>query len=90
MKVAWTLRALSDVEEVYRFVAADKPEAARQLQRGYWTPVTCRGQRPYSGHATRKEGVRELVVGSHLLLYRVRDTVELLSVTQGARRRKKA
>ena len=31
MKVAWTLRALSDVEEVYRFVAADKPEAARQL-----------------------------------------------------------
>ena len=76
-----------------RFIASSQRTNLRlpdTWQRGYWTPVTCRGQRPYSGHATRKEGVRELVVGSHLLLYRVRDTVELLSVTHGARRRKKA
>ena len=90
MKVVWTVRALQDVEEIYRYVAADKPDAAARLAGRLLESGDQLEAHPYLGRAAQTEGIRELVVGKFLLLYRVRDELEILTVTHGARRRKRS
>ena len=89
MNVVWTDRALDDIEGIYRYVASDKEGAVRRLATRLIECSDQLGAHPYLGRATRTGNVRELVAGKYLVLYRVREMVEILSIVHGARRRRK-
>lgn len=90
MKVFWSVRALRNIEEIYNYVAADKPEAARRLAEKLMLAGDELANHPYLGRVARPGELRELIVGSYLLVYRVRDEIEIVAVVHGARRRTKA
>jgi len=84
VKLRWSLRAHRDIEKIYHYVAADKPEAARRLAERAGNELA---SHPYLGRIARPGDLRELIVGSYLLVYRVRDVIEIVTVVHGARRR---
>jgi addiction module RelE/StbE family toxin len=89
--VVWTNRALADIEEIYEYVAADKPVAERKLAEKLLLAGDALATHPYLGRVTRPGNIRELVIGSYLLAYRVVDPgprIEILAVVHGARRRR--
>ena len=85
MKVFWTVRALLDIEEIYEYVAADKPEAARRLAERLMLAGDELATHPYLGREART--LRELIVGNYLLVYRVSDEIAILTVVHGARKK---
>jgi len=89
VRSVWSLRALRDVEEIYRYVAADKPDAARKLAGKLLLAGDQLALHPYLGREASAKGMRELIVGSYLLVYRVREDVEIVTLLHGARRKKR-
>lgn len=90
VRVRWSLRARRDIEEIYSYVSADKPEAARRLAEKLMLAGDQLADHPYLGRVARPGELRELLVGSYLLIYRVvDDVVDIIAVVHGARRRKR-
>jgi addiction module RelE/StbE family toxin len=89
VRVVWSARALHDVEEIYRFVSIDKPEAARRLaERLLWAGDEL-SQHPHLGRQTRAGDLRELIVGNYLLIYRITDVIGIVTVVHGARKKRR-
>jgi toxin ParE1/3/4 len=89
MRVAWTQRALADLESVRGYVAEfDRIAAARLVERIVEASHRL-ADHPHIGRPGRIAGTRELIVPRtrYLLPYRVRgQTIEILRVYHGARR----
>jgi len=90
VRVVWTARALTRLEEISDYVAGDDPGAAerlieRILRRGdSLADFAGRGRRlPEAPRAP----FREVAEGWYRIIYRVRgDVVQIMSVVQGRRR----
>lgn len=89
MKVLWALEAQQDLREIYLYLAADNPPAARALQARIKEGVALLRANPLLGRPGRVAGTRELVIQGVpcILPYQIQgDRLELLRVYHTARR----
>lgn len=88
MKLFWTARALSEIDAIFAYVAADSPSAAERLAVLIETRVQSLIDQPNMGRPGRVDGTREFVVTGtpYILPYRVRDgRVEILAALHASR-----
>jgi len=87
MNPRWLWLAAGDLENVFDHIAEDDIDAAERTVDTILDAVECLVEFPGSGRPGRVVETRELVVGTHIVAYRVRDgIVEILRVLH--RRRK--
>jgi toxin ParE1/3/4 len=88
MKLRYERGALTDLDEIFAYIAQDNPEAAARLVARI-EQVTARiAEAPHIGEATRKSRFRRFPVGNYLIVYEVgQDEVIIHYVRHGARRR---
>lgn len=90
MKLRWTHRARRDLLEIGRFIARDKPGAARRWVERLRARARGALDAPYSGRRIpelERDDLRELLLGSYRIAYQVRDdTIWILTVFEGHRR----
>lgn len=90
MKVLFDERAVEDLEDIYRFIAADDPRTARMVIDRIVASVERLAQFPDMARAGRVEGTREWVVPRlpYIAVYRVsEDRIIVAGVFHGARER---
>ena len=88
MKLFWTARALSEIDTIFAYVAADSPSAAERLAVLIETKAQSLIDQPNMGRPGRVDGTREFVVTGtpYILPYRVRDgRVEILAALHASR-----
>jgi len=88
MKVIWSPEARQDLRDIYLYLAAENPYAARTLQERVKQGVQLLRDNPRSGRPGRVPGTRELVISgtSYIVPYRIREKrLELLRVYHTAR-----
>lgn len=87
-RVNWTAEAERWLEDIYRFVAEDDPEAASRLVLGIYERAEGLRDFPQSGYRYAKsdEHVRILLYGHYRIAYFVNDdeNVDILGVFHGA------
>ncbi|HEX4953281.1 MAG TPA: type II toxin-antitoxin system RelE/ParE family toxin [Thermoanaerobaculia bacterium] len=90
LPLRWSRRAQADLEEIGDFIAADKPEAARR-----WVDKLLENARraallPRAGRVVPEfgmEALREILVGSYRIVYRITDReIQVITVFEGHRR----
>ena len=89
MRPHWTSRALADVAEVMKHIAADDPQAAnRLLDRVLSLVEEALPAQPLLGRPGRVAQTREFVVhASYILVYRVQaNRLEILAFRHSTRR----
>ncbi len=91
MLVRLSPRALSDLEELTAYIAADSPQNARLVRDRIQAALLRLTQQPHMGRPGRKEGTRELVIPrtGYIAAYRVVDTsdgpeVQVAAIIHGA------
>ena len=88
MKLRYERGALTDLDEIFAYIAADNPEAAARVVSRIEEAATRIAASPYIGEAIRKPGFRRFPVGNYLIVYEVGETeVVVHYVRHGARRR---
>ena len=88
MKLRYESGALTDLDEIFAYIAADNPDAAARLVSRIEEAATRVAASPYIGEATRKGGFRRFPVGNYLIVYEVEaNEVIVHYVRHGARRR---
>lgn len=88
MRVRWTLPALEDLDEIQDHIAQDSPSAAHRLINAIIDRTNALlSENALAGRAGRVRGTRELVLSgtSHIVVYRVSDSVDIVAVVHGAR-----
>ena len=89
MRIRWLDDAISDLIEIRKFIAADKPQTANRvafLIRQSVDPLT---EHPDIGRPGRIEGTRELILTAlpYIIPYRVKNNyIEILRVLHAARK----
>jgi len=89
MKVLWSPEARQDLREIYLYLAAENPIAARALQQRIKQAVALLRENPQIGRPGRLPGTRELVVSgtSYIVPYQISERrLELLRVYHTARK----
>ncbi len=88
-EVRWTPQAVDDLEAVFLFIARDSPQLAAAFADRVLHATDQLASFPRSGRIVPELGIaniREILVGSYRVIYRVRqDDVQLLTVHHGAR-----
>ena len=88
MKLRYGRGALSDLEDIFAYIAADNPDAAARLVERIEDVAKRIAVSPFLGQATSRPGFRRFPVGNYLIVYEVgRDEVIIHYVRHGARRR---
>lgn len=89
MRLRWTLQAREDLLDIGRYIARDKPGAARQWVDRLRQRARDAADMPWMGRKVPeigREDVREVMMGGYRLVYRVRDNaIEMLTVFDGHR-----
>ena len=91
MQIVWTETAIRHLAGIQAHIQQDKPIAARRVAKVIRETVTYLATHPNLGHAGRKPGTRELVVGDtpYIVPYRVQDgRLTILAILHGARRQR--
>jgi len=89
MRVVWSPEARQDLREIYLYLAADNPDAARVLQKRIKQGVELLRDNPHIGRPGRVSGTREFVISgtSYIVPYQIREKrLELLRVYHMARK----
>jgi plasmid stabilization system protein ParE len=88
-EVRWTPQAAEDLEAIAEFIAADSPRFAGLFVMDTLEAVNRLSSFPRLGRMVPETGnpsIREILLGNYRIVYRVRrETVEILTVWQGAR-----
>jgi plasmid stabilization system protein ParE len=88
-QVRWTPQAADDLEAICLFIARDSPEMAATFADRVLRATDRLASFPRLGRAVPESGIeniREVIVGSYRVIYRIRqDEVHLLTVHHGAR-----
>lgn len=88
MKLAWTSRALAEIDAIFAYVAATDPNLAERLTFEIEARVDKLADHPEIGRPGRVDGTREFIVTGtpYILPYRVRDgRVEILAALHASR-----
>lgn len=87
MKLVWSAEALSELEGIVTYIAADNARAALALGDAIVETVeTVLPENPHVGRPGRVEGTRELVVyQSYIVVYEVNGSINVLTVRHSAR-----
>ena len=87
--ILWTGPALDDLREIQRYVARDKPQAARALARRIRERVNGLHEHPQSGRMVpelERQGLLEMIVAPYRIVYQTRqDAIVILRVWHGHR-----
>jgi plasmid stabilization system protein ParE len=88
-EIRWTEEAAAWLEDIYRYIAQDSPEAAQRVVRGIYDKVQVLRTFPLIGHRHRNEPegeIRILLFGHYRIAYLVRDPsrIEILGVFHSA------
>ncbi len=88
-EVRWTPQAADDLDAIAEFIAEDSPHYASLFVMDVLAAVERVGRLPNAGRVVpeiRDPSIRESVLGSYRIIYRVRgEVVEILTVYHGAR-----
>jgi toxin ParE1/3/4 len=87
--IRWTQEAAAWLEDIYKYIAQDSPEAAARVVKGIYDKVQILSTFPEIGYRYRKEAegdIRVLLYGHYRIAYLVRgtETVELLGIFHSA------
>ncbi len=89
MKLRWTGRGRRDLIEIGRYIARDKPEAARRWVDRLRKHARAAAKHPNSGRQVPEIGldnVREVLVGNYRIVYEIHKTeIRVLTVFEGHR-----
>ena len=91
MKLVWSPRAVAQATEIARYIAADRPGAAAAWVDALFARAARITDYPQAGRRVpelpKRRDLREVLVGTYRVIYRVEATrVVLLTVRHGARR----
>ncbi len=88
-RLKWVGRAADDLEAIAEYIFEDSPDAAKRVARRLVQSARSLTSLPNRGRAVPELGhldVRELLVGSYRLIYRVEpEAVAIVAVIHGAR-----
>jgi len=88
-RVAWSRRALQDLEAIAEYIAADSPAYAGIVVKKVMNQTKMLAQFPRSGRKVPefdKDDIRELIVYSYRIIYRVQDdAIVIAAVIHGKR-----
>lgn len=88
MRLRYERGALSDLDEIFSYIARDSKEAAARLVARIEELVALIAESPYIGEATRKSGFRKFPIGKYVIVYQIaKSEILILYVRHGARRR---
>jgi toxin ParE1/3/4 len=90
MRIIWSETAISNLNEIRRFIEHHKPEAARRLAQRILASVERLAEHPHLGRPGREPGTRELIVAGtpYIIPYRVqRGRLSILAVMHAAQDR---
>jgi toxin ParE1/3/4 len=88
MKLRYERGALTDLDEIFSYIAHDNLAAAAKLVARFEEAARQIADRPQIGQATRNPRFRRWPVGSYLIVYEVgEDEIVIHYVRHGARRR---
>jgi len=88
MKLRFERGALTDLDEIFAYIAKDKPGAAAQLVARIEQATALIAEQPYLGVATRNPKFRRFPVGGYLIVYEIGSNEVIVHyVRHGARRR---
>jgi addiction module RelE/StbE family toxin len=89
MKLRWTKRARRDLIEIGRYIARDKPEAARLWVGRLRQSAQSAARQPRVGRRVPevdRKDLREVLVGNYRIVYEVRKAeIRVLAVFEGHR-----
>jgi len=87
-RVAWSRRALQDLENIAEYIAADSPTYAGIVVKKIVSETRMLAKFPHSGRKVPEfddENLRELIVLSYRLIYHLREEgIVIAAVTDGA------
>jgi addiction module RelE/StbE family toxin len=89
LTIRWTQQAIADIDDIYDFIAANNPRAARSVVDRIDRAVISLTTHSRMGRPGRLAGSRELVVAGtpFIVAYRLRGhAIEILAVIHAARR----
>ncbi|MFZ3180227.1 MAG: type II toxin-antitoxin system RelE/ParE family toxin [Methylocystis silviterrae] len=89
MKLRYTLRAATELEEVLSFIDERSPQGARGVKSRIQAMTALLLQHPQAGHLTSKSGIRRMVVYPYpyLIFYRPTETEIIIhGIRHSARR----
>ncbi|UTF58761.1 type II toxin-antitoxin system RelE/ParE family toxin [Gilvimarinus sp. DA14] len=87
MKVVWSPLALERVEDIARYIAEDKPDAAVEWVEGLFNTVERLSDFPQSGRVVPEVGgrrIREVMFGAYRIIYSVSDQIDILTVRRSS------
>ena len=87
MKIVWSPLALGRVEDIARYIAEDKPDAAVQWVDELFSTVERLADFPKSGRMVPEVGssrIRELIFGTYRVIYSIKDQVDILTVRRSS------
>ena len=87
MKIVWSPLALERVEDIARYIAEDKPDAAVKWVDWLFSTVERLADFPKSGRMVPEVGsprIRELISGTYRVVYSVKDQVDILTVRRSS------
>ena len=89
MRVRWLPRATADLEAIASYIGADDPAAARRWVGKRRRRVQAMAATPFAGRAVPElddPNLREVLVGTYRIVYRVRDgVIRVLTVFESHR-----
>lgn len=88
-EIRWTEEAAAWLEDIYRYIAQDNPQAAQRVVKAIYEKVQVLKTFPLIGHRHRSEPegeIRILFYGHYRIAYLVRDqgVIEILGVFHSA------
>jgi toxin ParE1/3/4 len=88
-EIRWTDEAAIWLEDIYKYIAEDKPEAAARVAEGIYRKVQILAEFPEIGYRYRTEtegDIRVILYGHYRIAYLFRspDIVEILGIFHGA------
>ena len=90
MKLVWTSRSKADLIEIGRFIARDKPEAARRWVERIRQRARDTVHVPFAGRKVpevERDDVREVFLNNYRIVYLVsEENITVLTVFEGHRR----
>lgn len=88
-RLRWTQRAVSDLEAIDAYIAADDPDAAERWIGRLMEHASKAAWTPYAGRAVpelRRTEIRELMLRSYRIVYRIQgEEIHVLTVFEGHR-----